>query len=58
MCVDQKGMRIYNVVSMRWDAFGDMTKNTAFENNIHPRTWTNEKYSRMKAEIKNDGYVL
>ena len=48
-----KRARGYNVMHpMGWDAFGMPAENAAFENNIHPRTWTNENIKNMKAQLK------
>ena len=40
---------------MGWDAFGMPAENAAFENNIHPRTWTNENIENMKQQLKMMG---
>ena len=51
-----KRARGYNVMHpMGWDAFGMPAENAAFENNIHPRAWTNENIKNMKAQLKMMG---
>ena len=46
----------YNVLHpMGWDAFGMPAENAAFENNIHPRDWTNENIKNMKDQLKSMG---
>ena len=40
---------------MGWDAFGMPAENAAFENNIHPRDWTNENIKNMKDQLKSMG---
>ena len=40
---------------MGWDAFGMPAENAAFENNIHPRAWTNKNIKNMKAQLKMMG---
>ena len=51
-----KRARGYNVMHpMGWDAFGMPAENAAFENNIHPRTWTNENIKNMKEQLKMMG---
>ena len=40
---------------MGWDAFGMPAENAAFENNIHPRTWTNKNIENMKQQLKMMG---
>ena len=46
----------FNVLHpMGWDAFGMPAENAAFENNIHPRDWTNENIKNMKDQLKSMG---
>ena len=46
----------FNVLHpMGWDAFGMPAENAAFENNIHPRTWTNKNIENMKQQLKMMG---
>ncbi len=46
----------FNVLHpMGWDAFGMPAENAAFENNIHPRTWTNKNIINMKEQLKMMG---
>ena len=40
---------------MGWDAFGMPAENAAFENNIHPRDWTNDNIKNMKDQLKSMG---
>ncbi len=46
----------FNVLHpMGWDAFGMPAENAAFENNIHPRTWTHKNIINMKEQLKMMG---
>ncbi|PPR27289.1 MAG: Leucine--tRNA ligase [Alphaproteobacteria bacterium MarineAlpha9_Bin4] len=46
----------FNVLHpMGWDAFGMPAENAAFENNIHPRDWTNKNIKNMKDQLKSMG---
>ena len=40
---------------MGWDSFGMPAENAAFENNIHPREWTEKNISNMKEQLKSMG---
>ena len=40
---------------MGWDSFGMPAENAAFENNIHPRDWTNQNIKNMKEQLKSMG---
>ena len=37
---------------MGWDAFGLPAENASRQNNLHPRKWTNNNISNMKAQLK------
>ena len=51
-----KRARGYNVLHpMGWDSFGMPAENAAFENNIHPREWTEKNISAMKKQLKSMG---
>ena len=46
----------FNVLHpMGWDAFGMPAENAAFENDIHPRIWTNKNIQNMKQQLKMMG---
>ena len=51
-----KSMKGFNVLHpMGWDSFGMPAENAAFENNIHPRNWTNKNIKNMKDQLKSMG---
>jgi leucyl-tRNA synthetase len=43
---------------MGWDAFGLPAENAAAERNIHPRVWTYDNITAMKAQLKSMGLSL
>ena len=46
----------FNVLHpMGWDSFGMPAENAAFENNIHPRDWTQRNIKNMKSQLKSMG---
>ena len=46
----------FNVLHpMGWDAFGMPAENAAFENNIHPKIWTEKNIKNMKSQLKSMG---
>src|SRR5512142_2435938 len=50
-------MRGYNVLHpMGWDAFGFPPENAAFENGIHPATWTKDNIAYMKLQLMRMGF--
>ncbi|MBF0342956.1 MAG: leucine--tRNA ligase [Nitrospirae bacterium] len=51
-----KKMRGYSVLHpMGWDAFGLPAENAAILNNVHPRQWTLNNITAMKAQISSIG---
>ncbi|MFZ2067787.1 MAG: class I tRNA ligase family protein, partial [Xanthobacteraceae bacterium] len=43
---------------MGWDAFGMPAENAAMERKIHPKAWTYQNISAMKAQLKSMGLSL
>ena len=51
-----KKMQGFNVLHpMGWDSFGMPAENAARQNNLDPRTWTEENISNMKSQLKRLG---
>ncbi len=54
-----KSMQGYNVLHpMGWDSFGLPAENAAKENNLDPKTWTENNISIMKNQLKKMGLSL
>ncbi len=52
-----KKMQGFEVIHpMGWDAFGLPAENAAFENKIHPKTWTDKNIANMKSELMRMGF--
>ncbi len=48
-----KSMQGFNVLHpMGWDSFGMPAENAAKQNNLHPKTWTEENINTMKKQLK------
>ena len=48
-----KSMQGFNVLHpMGWDSFGMPAENAAKQNNLDPKTWTNQNINTMKSQLK------
>ena len=54
-----KALQGYNVLHpMGWDSFGMPAENAARQNNLDPKTWTEENISNMKSQLKKLGLSI
>jgi len=54
-----KALEGFNVLHpMGWDSFGMPAENAARQNNLDPRTWTEENISNMKSQLKRLGLSI
>ena len=54
-----KSLQGYNVLHpMGWDSFGMPAENAARQNNLDPKSWTEENISTMKAQLKKLGLSI
>ena len=54
-----KALQGYNVLHpMGWDSFGMPAENAARQNNLDPKTWTEENISVMKTQLKKLGLSI
>ena len=54
-----KNLKGYNVLHpMGWDSFGMPAENAARQNNLDPKTWTEENISNMKTQLKRLGLSI
>ena len=54
-----KSMQGFNVLHpMGWDSFGMPAENAARENNLDPKTWTENNIATMKAQLKKLGLSI
>ena len=54
-----KSLQGYNVLHpMGWDSFGMPAENAAKQNNLDPKTWTENNISNMKSQLKKLGLSI
>jgi len=54
-----KSLQGYNVLHpMGWDSFGMPAENAARQNNLNPKTWTEENIQTMKSQLKQIGLSI
>ena len=54
-----KSLKNYNVLHpMGWDSFGMPAENAARQNNLDPKTWTEQNISIMKTQLKKLGLSI
>jgi leucyl-tRNA synthetase len=54
-----KSLQGFNVLHpMGWDSFGMPAENAARQNNLDPKTWTEENISNMKSQLKSLGLSI
>ncbi len=54
-----KSLQGYNVLHpMGWDSFGMPAENAARQNNLNPKTWTEENIQTMKSQLKQLGLSI
>ena len=54
-----KALQGYNVLHpMGWDSFGMPAENAAKQNNLDPKTWTEENISTMRSQLKKLGLSI
>ena len=54
-----KYLQGFNVLHpMGWDSFGMPAENAARQNNLDPKTWTEENISKMKSQLKKLGLSI
>ncbi|WP_440619203.1 leucine--tRNA ligase [Candidatus Pelagibacter sp. HIMB1493] len=54
-----KNLKGYNVLHpMGWDSFGMPAENAARQNNLDPKSWTEENISNMKSQLKRLGLSI
>ncbi len=54
-----KSLQGFNVLHpMGWDSFGMPAENAARQNNLDPKTWTEENISTMKSQLKKLGLSI
>ncbi|MDC3331617.1 leucine--tRNA ligase [Candidatus Pelagibacter sp.] len=54
-----KSLKSYNVLHpMGWDSFGMPAENAARQNNLDPKTWTEQNISIMKTQLKKLGLSI
>jgi len=54
-----KSLQGYNVLHpMGWDSFGMPAENAARQNNLDPKTWTQENIEKMKFQLKKLGLSI
>ena len=54
-----KSLQGFNVLHpMGWDSFGMPAENAAKQNNLHPKTWTEDNIHNMKLQLKRLGLSI